>query len=73
MDAIGMGIGFTFALSCIAFFRELVGAGKLFDHAVLPAAYQPVLIFILPAGAFLTMGFVFAAVNYFKERGAHNA
>ena len=64
MDAIGMGIGF---------FRELVGAGKLFDHAVLPAAYQPVLIFILPAGAFLTMGFVFAAVNYFKERGAHNA
>ena len=42
-----MGIGFTFALSCIAFFRELIGSGKLLDHAVLPAAYQPVLIFIL--------------------------
>ena len=66
-----MGIGYTFALCCIAFFRELIGSGKLLDVAVLPAAYQPVLIFILPAGAFLTMGFVFAAVNYFKERGAH--
>ena len=73
LDAIGMGIGYTFALFCIAFFRELIGSGKLFDHVVMPAAYQPVLIFILPAGAFLTMGFVFAAVNYFKERGAHNA
>ena len=73
LDAIGMGIGFTFALTCIAFFRELIGSGKLFDIMVLPASYQPVLIFILPAGAFLTMGFVFATVNYFKERGAHNA
>lgn len=73
LDAIGMGIGFTFALTCIAFFRELIGSGKLFDIMVLPTSYQPVLIFILPAGAFLTMGFVFATVNYFKERGAHNA
>ena len=73
LDAIGMGIGYTFALFLIATFRELIGSGKLFGHLVLGTAYQPVLIFILPAGAFLTMGFVFAAVNYFRERGvAHN-
>lgn len=70
LDAVGMGIGYTFALCCIATFRELVGSGKLFGHLVLGAAYQPVLIFILPAGAFLTMGFVFATVSYLKERGA---
>lgn len=73
LDAIGMGIGFTFALSCIAAFRELVGSGKLMGADILGAAYTPVLIFILPAGAFITMSFVFAAVNYLKERGAaHN-
>ncbi len=73
LDAIGMGIGFTFALACIATFRELIGSGKLLDIPVLGAGYTPVLIFILPAGAFITMSFVFAAVNYFKEKGAaHN-
>jgi len=70
LDAVGMGIGYSFALCCIATFRELVGSGKLFGHLVLGTAYQPVLIFILPAGAFLTMGFVFATVSYLKERGA---
>ena len=69
LDAIGMGIGFTFALSLIALFRELIGSGKLFCHVVLGSAYTPVLIFILPAGAFLTMGFVFAMVNYFRQKG----
>lgn len=64
-----MGIGFTFALSLIALFRELIGSGKLFGHVVLGSAYTPVLIFILPAGAFLTMGFVFAMVNYFRQKG----
>lgn len=73
LDAIGMGIGFTFALACIASVRELVGSGKLLGNAVLGTGFTPVLIFILPAGAFITMSFVFAAVNYLKERGAaHN-
>ena len=69
LDAIGMGIGFTFALSLIALFRELIGSGKLFGHVVLGSAYTPVLIFIVPAGAFLTMGFVFAMVNSFRQKG----
>ena len=67
-DAVGMGIGFTLALTIIATFRELLGTGKLLGIPVLGAAYQPMLILILPAGAFITMGFVFAAVNYLRQR-----
>jgi Na+-translocating ferredoxin:NAD+ oxidoreductase subunit E len=67
-DAIGMGIGFTLALAIIATFRELLGTGKLLGIPVLGAAYHPMLILILPAGAFITMGFVFAAVNYLRQR-----
>jgi Na+-translocating ferredoxin:NAD+ oxidoreductase subunit E len=67
-DAVGMGIGFTLALTIIASFRELLGTGKLLGIPVLGAGYQPILILILPAGAFITMGFVFAAVSYLRQR-----
>ncbi|MDD4722166.1 MAG: electron transport complex subunit E [Acidaminococcaceae bacterium] len=67
-DAVGMGIGFTLALAIIATFRELLGTGKLFGIPVFGSGYQPILILILPAGAFITMGFVFAAVNYLRQR-----
>jgi Na+-translocating ferredoxin:NAD+ oxidoreductase subunit E len=67
-DAVGMGIGFTLALTIIASFRELLGTGKLLGIPVLGAGYQPMLILILPAGAFITMGFVFAAVSYLRQR-----
>ncbi|MDD4321206.1 MAG: electron transport complex subunit E [Acidaminococcaceae bacterium] len=67
-DAVGMGIGFTLALAIIATFRELLGTGKLLGIPVFGSGYQPILILILPAGAFITMGFVFAAVNYLRQR-----
>ena len=72
-DAIGMGIGYTLALTIIASFRELLGSGKLLGHQILGAPFTPALIFILPAGAFITMGCVFAMVAYLRQRGAaHN-
>ena len=58
-DAVGMGIG-----SC----REFFGAGTLLGHAVALPGTQPVLLLILPAGAFLTMGLLFGALNYIKAR-----
>ena len=67
-DALGMGIGFSLALAIIATFRELLGTGKLLGIPVFGPDYQPILILILPAGAFITMGFVFAAVNYLRQR-----
>jgi len=67
-DALGMGVGFSIALAIIATFRELLGTGKLLGIPVFGSGYQPILILILPAGAFITMGFVFAAVNYLRQR-----
>ena len=68
-----MGIGYTLALVIIASFRELLGSGKLLGHQILGAPFTPALIFILPAGAFITMGCVFAMVAYLRQKGAaHN-
>ena len=64
-DATGMVIGYSIALTAISFCRELIGSGKLFGNVVLGSFYTPVLLFIMPAGAFITMGFVFTLVNYF--------
>lgn len=67
-DAVGMGIGFTLALSFVAGIRELLGGGTLLGFTVLGASYQPILLMIMPAGAFITMGFLFAGANYLKQR-----
>ena len=62
-DGIGMGLGFTFGLTCIGIVRELIGAGKVFDLQVMPRSYEPVTIFILAPGAFLVLAFLVAARN----------
>ena len=67
-DAVGMGIGFTLALSAIGACREFFGSGTLLGRAVALPGTQPVLLLILPAGAFLTMGLLFGALNYIKSR-----
>ena len=67
-DAVGMGIGFTLARSAIGACREFFGAGTLHGHAIALPGTQPVLLLILPAGAFLTMGLLFGALNYIKAR-----
>ena len=67
-DAVGMGIGFTLALSAIGACREFYGVGTLLGHAVALPGTQSVLLLILPAGAFLTMGLLFGALNYIKAR-----
>jgi electron transport complex protein RnfE len=60
MDGIGMGIGFTLIIGMIGAIRELVGNGSVFGHPLMPTAYQPFLILILPPGAFLVIGFLLA-------------
>lgn len=67
LDALGMGTGYTAALSIVASFRELLGAGTLLDYPLLGQSFQPVLIFVLPAGAFLTMGMLFAGINFYQQ------
>lgn len=66
-DGLSMGLGFTFALCLIAFVRELIGAGSLFGLQILGDWYNPAIIFILPPGAFLTLGFIIAGVQKIRN------
>ena len=61
-DGIGIGLGFTFALALLGAVRELIGAGTLFGIALLPETCN-VLLFVLPPGAFITLGYLIAIVN----------
>ncbi|HKL25771.1 MAG TPA: electron transport complex subunit E [Desulfuromonadales bacterium] len=63
IDGVGMGFGFTLALFVLGAVRELFGAGTLLGVAVFGAGYQPLILMILPPGAFIAMGLLLAAMN----------
>ena len=65
-DGIGIGLGFTLALTLLGIVRELLGAGSIFGLTLLPETYN-ILLFILPPGAFITLGFLIAIVNKLKK------
>lgn len=65
-DGLGMGLGFTFALTCIGAVRELLGAGSVFGYSILPASYTPMTIFVLAPGAFFVLAALTAFQNYLK-------
>jgi len=67
-DALGMGIGFTLTLTIIGFFRELLGDGKILGTPVFGTSFEPVLIFILPPGAFLSLGFLIGILNWYDAK-----
>jgi len=62
VDGFGMGLGFMFGMMTLGFIRELLGAGQLFGHQVLPV--KPLLFFILPVAGFFCVGFMMAVFNY---------
>jgi len=65
-DGIGMGLGFTIALSFIGLFRELIGAGTILGMTVMPEGYQPIAIFARAPGAFIVLGALIAVLNGLK-------
>jgi electron transport complex protein RnfE len=65
-DAIGMGLGFTLSLTLLGIIRELLGAGTIFDIAIMPQGYKPASIMILAPGAFFTLGILMALLNAIK-------
>ena len=65
-DGIGIGLGFTIALTVLGMVREILGAGSIFGVVLLPETYN-VLLFVLPPGAFITLGFLIAIVNKLKK------
>ena len=66
MDGVGIGLGFTLGLTLLGICRELLGAGSIFGFTLLPETYN-LLMFVLPPGAFITLGFLVAIVNRMKN------
>lgn len=71
-DGIGMGLGFTIALTLIGSFRELLGAGTVFGFKVTPASFEPISIFVLAPGAFFVLAMLTALQNKLKLPSASN-
>lgn len=65
-DGVGIGLGFTLALTLLGCVRELLGAGSLFGVTILPETLN-LLLFILPPGAFITLGYLIAIFNKVKK------
>ena len=65
-DGIGIGLGFTIALTLLGAVRELLGTGKLFNLTIMPEQFGA-LIFVLAPGAFIALGFLIAIVNKLRK------
>ena len=70
IDGLGMGLGFTLSLTIIASIRELIGSGKIFGIDVFGGGYEPMLLMILPAGGFITLGLLLGILNSVTEKSA---
>jgi Na+-translocating ferredoxin:NAD+ oxidoreductase subunit E len=66
IDGLGMGVGFTFALTLLGSIRELLGSLSLFGFKF--AEGDGMLVFILAPGAFISLGFIIAIMNWLKNR-----
>lgn len=68
-DAIGIGIGFTLSLAAMGSIREVLGFGSILNYRFLSAEiFEPWIVMILPAGAFIVFGSLIALVNYISHR-----
>lgn len=71
VDGVGMGLGFTWALTLLGAIREILGAGSIFGFSLFGEAFKPALIMILPPGAFLALGILLAINNVLKLKKAN--
>lgn len=69
-DGIGMGIGFTLALTLIGSIREILGNGTIFGATVFGTSFKPMLLLILPAGGFIVYGLLLALFNVAGAKAA---
>jgi electron transport complex protein RnfE len=68
LDGLGMGIGFTLAITLLASIREILGNGSLFNIPLSGGDRNSILIFILPPGAFITYGLLISIMNQVKAK-----
>jgi len=68
MDGLGMGLGFTAALSVLATIREILGAGTWMNIQILPQTFEPALVMLMAPGGFITLGLVLGLLNFILSR-----
>jgi len=67
-DGLGMGVGFTLALTLMGAIRELIGNGSVFGMNILGAGYEPMLLIVLASGGFLTFGLLLGVFNLIVKK-----
>ena len=67
-DGLGMGIGFTLALTLMGAIRELIGSGSIFNVNILSSQYEPMILIILASGGFLTFGLLLGLFNLIVKK-----
>jgi electron transport complex protein RnfE len=72
VDGLGMGLGFTLSLTVLGSIREVLGNGTWFGLPLMGETYQPMIVAILPPGAFVTLGLLLAGLNRLEERSKKN-
>ncbi|MBF0098883.1 MAG: electron transport complex subunit E [Magnetococcales bacterium] len=73
IDGIFTGLGFTLALVVLGSVRELLGSGSLFGQALLGSDFHPSLVFVLPPGAFIALGFILVGVRWINAKRDNEA
>lgn len=69
-DGIGMGLGFTMSLTVLGGIREILGAGSIFGITLFGASFEPIILMILPPGAFITLGLCIGLINKLTDMAA---
>lgn len=67
LDGVGIGLGFTLALTLLGLVRELLGTGRIFGFEIFPEGYAA-LLFVLAPGAFIVLGYLIAVSNFLKKK-----
>jgi electron transport complex protein RnfE len=68
LDALGMSLGFTFAMLCIGIPREILGSGSLFNIPLFGESFEPWVVMILPPGGFFMLGFLLLGFNWYSQK-----
>lgn len=67
-DGLGMGLGFTIGLTCLGAVREILGAGSFLGHPLFGSRFEPMVLFVLPPGGFLTLAMWLFTFNVIRAR-----
>ncbi len=68
IDALGISSGFLWGLMLLGSIREFFGSGSIFGITLLAKGFKPLIVMILPAGAFLVLGFLVSLINFIEKR-----